>query len=448
MAALSVCRVAALAPAARGTTPRSRVVPSAPGGPSAAASRGASVVARASKLSLIATGANIPHPDKVAKGGEDAWFVRITKNGGGEMYVADGVGGFNEQGVDPGLYARVLTYEAAKAKEAASRNPLNRGSPKKLIQVAQEATKLPGASTMVVVECDGTKIKGANLGDSGFRVVRGGEVVFATPAQEHYFNCPYQLGYEPLSEDTDVAEDADEFEFTVKPGDLVVAGSDGLFDNVFDDEIAAVTTAAVASVAGAGALSAARAASEQLAAVARKHAEDPLFESPYAVEAAAEKAGGAAKQKGPMGMLSAFAGAAASAVTGKKLGGKMDDITVVVGAVVATDAAKADIAAAEKVSAALQKTADQVRKRAAGEEAKTMRSVTLRQTMDAALKDQVAEKEMKEKKQAAAPPEFAPAALAKMDAPTLRKLLDERGLPTSGKIDRLRERLGAVKRGN
>jgi protein phosphatase PTC7 len=126
----------------------------------------------------------------------------------------------------------------------------------------------------------------------------------------------------------------------------------------------------------------------------------------------------------------------------------MDDITVVVGAVVATDAAKEDIAAAEKVSAALQKTADQVRKRAAGEEAKTMRSVNLRQQMDAALKEKVAEKELKEKKQAAAPPEFAPAVLAKMDAPTLRKLLDERGLPTSGKIERLRERLGAVKRGN
>ena len=74
-------------------------------------------------------------------------------------------------------------------------------------------------------------------------------------------------------------------------------------------------------------------------------------------------------------MLSAFAAGAARAVTGKKLGGKMDDITVVVGAVVATDAAKADIAAAGKLSAAkLQETADQVRKRAAGEEAKTLRA--------------------------------------------------------------------------
>ena len=85
------------------------------------------------------------------KGGEDAWFVRVGKNGGGEMYVADGVGGFNEQGVDPGLYARVLCYEAAKAKDAASRNPLARADPKRLIQAAQEATKLPGASTMVCV---------------------------------------------------------------------------------------------------------------------------------------------------------------------------------------------------------------------------------------------------------------------------------------------------------
>jgi|TARA_B110000977_G_scaffold154048_1_gene195728 protein phosphatase PTC7 len=301
MASLSACLVAALVPAS--TAPRSRTAPTQ-GVPRASPGRGSSVVTHASKLSLIATGANIPHPDKIAKGGEDAWFVRIGPNGGGEIYVADGVGGFNEQGVDPGLYARVLTFEAAKAKETSSRNPLSRDGPKKLIQAAQEATKLPGASTMVVVECVGTKIVGANLGDSGIRVVRGGAIVFASKAQEHYFNCPFQLGYEPLSADTDVAEDADEFEFTVKPGDLVVAGSDGLFDNVFDDEIAFVVTAAVASVAGAGALSAARCAAEQLALVARKHAEDPLFESPYAVEAAAEKVGGAAKQNGPMVSIS------------------------------------------------------------------------------------------------------------------------------------------------
>ena len=63
---------------------------------------------------------------------------------------------------------------------------------------------------------------------------------------------------------------------------------------------------------------------------------------------------------------------------------------------------------------------DWVRKRAAGEEAKTLRSVNLRQQMDSALKEKVAEKEAKEQKEAAAPPEFSPAAIAKMDAATLR----------------------------
>ena len=415
---------------------------------SSRSSRSSLLVTRAgSKYSLVAAGANLPHPDKVDKGGEDAWFAKIGPDGGGAMYLADGVGGFNEQGVDPGLYARVLTYEAAKAFDAAKKNPLFSPDPVKIMREAQENTKLPGASTCVLVSCDGTKIRAANLGDSGFRVIRGGRVVRASDPQEHYFNCPYQLAYEPLSEDTDLASDALTYEIDVVPGDLVVLGSDWLFDNVFDEEIAEVATAAAFSVAGAGALSAARASAEALARTARNHAEDPLFESPYALDAAKEKASaGGAKRSGPLGMLNAFAAGAASAVTGKKLGGKMDDITVVVGAVVATDAAKEDIAAAGKLTAKLQETADKVRKRAAGEEAKTLRSVNLRNEMDAALKEKVAEKEAKVKAEKAAPPEFPKAVIDKMDAATVRKLLEERGLPTSGKIDRLREWLGAVKR--
>ena len=137
----------------------------------------------ASGLSLVSAGSNIPHPDKISKGGEDAWFVHIDQNGGGEIYLADGVGGFNEQGIDPGMYARVLTYEAAKAHTALAKNPLASPNPKKLIQVAQENTKLPGASTIVIIELLGTKLSAASIGDSGFRVVRDGKVLFASPPQ-------------------------------------------------------------------------------------------------------------------------------------------------------------------------------------------------------------------------------------------------------------------------
>ena len=405
------------------------------------------VQTNASELSLVAAGANLPHPDKVAKGGEDAWFVRIDKKGGGEMYLADGVGGFNEKGVDPGLYARVLTYEAAKEYAAQSNSPLATAGPKKAIQVAQENTRLPGASTMVIVTLEGTTLKAANLGDSGFRVIRSGKVVFASPAQEHYFNCPYQLGYPSLSEDVDLASEAQEFEIVMQPGDLVIVGSDGLFDNVFDEDIASVANEAVAMVAGAGAFSAAMAASKALANFARKNAEDPMCDSPYALELTKEKTGvaEAAKVKGPFRLFNSFASSAASAMTGRKLGGKLDDITVIVGAIVATDAAQQDIAAAERLSQQMQKEAETIKKRAAGEEAKTLRSVHLRKQMDAALQEKVAQQEAAMKAEARRPPEFSTSMIGNMDASTIRRLLEERGLPTSGKIERLRERLGNVR---
>ena len=44
-----------------------------------------------------------PHPDKVAKGGEDALYESDNL-----LVVADGVGGWADHGVDPGLYSKKL----------------------------------------------------------------------------------------------------------------------------------------------------------------------------------------------------------------------------------------------------------------------------------------------------------------------------------------------------
>lgn len=45
----------------------------------------------------------IPHPEKAYKGGEDAMYVSDNL-----LVVADGVGGWADQGVDPGLYSKRL----------------------------------------------------------------------------------------------------------------------------------------------------------------------------------------------------------------------------------------------------------------------------------------------------------------------------------------------------
>ena len=392
------------------------------------------VLARAASLSLCARGANAPHPDKTAKGGEDAWFARVDgTRGGGVLGVADGVGGFNDQGVDPGLYARVLAHEALREIARDGGTPA-----KDAMAAAQRETKIPGAATMCVVRLDGEVLRCANVGDSGFRVVRDGRVVGASTAQQHYFNCPYQLAYAELAKDGDSASDAEEFEVKVRVGDIVVLGSDGLFDNVFDEEIAAVATEAYGRASDEA--SGAGAAAQALVKVARGHAEDKKYDSPYAREMAKSETdkGGAPKAVGLFGGLNKMLG-------GGSLGGKMDDITVIVAGVVQTSESREVLASASASCDANTKALAKARELASIEEVKVQRTVALRKEMDAAFKESVAASEKKSKAIANAKPEFTRAQVDSMDAPTIRKLLQERGLPSSGKLERLRDRLAEVK---
>ena len=406
----------------------------------ARASRRARVVVgakNANELALCAVGENRPHPDKAGKGGEDAWFVVVDAEGGnGTMCVADGVGGFNEQGVDPGLYARVLSYEGLRA---ATRDGGD-DDPRRVAIEAQANTKLPGAATMCVVRLKGTSLTCANVGDSGFRVVRDGAVAYGSTAGQHYFNCPYQLQYRDLAGECDAAEDADVFSFDVREGDIVVAGSDGLFDNVFDEEIASVATAAYAAADDAA--GGARAAAKALVEVARGHAGDKSYDSPYAREMAKSDTdkGGAPKAVGLFGGFQQMMGGASA-----RTGGKMDDITVIVSGVVSTAAARGALKDAQAFAALNTKALTKARGLASVEETKVARTVALRKEMDAAFNEKVAQAKAKEKAVADADPEFTRAQIDAMDAPTIRKLLQERGLPSSGKLERLKDRLAQVK---
>ena len=417
------------------TGARARASPVAPRARTRDASRGrVAVVTRASALSLCARGENVPHPDKMVKGGEDAWFARVARaSDGGACGVADGVGGFNDQGVDPGLYARVLAYEALGAMERDGTT-----TPVEAMAEAQRRTKLPGAATMCVVRLDGDRLTCANVGDSGFRVVRAGTVVSASTAQQHYFNCPFQLAYEELAKDGDSASDAELYDVVVREGDVVVLGSDGLFDNVFDEEIASVVSRAFAGAGDASSKS--QAAAQALVKVARDHASDKKYDSPYAREMAKSETdkGGAPK---PVGLFGGFQ----QMLGGGNLGGKMDDITVIVAGVVRTENAQSELASASAQCEENTKALAKARGLAAVEEVKVARTVALRKEMDAAFREKVAESEKKVAAVANAKTEFTREQVESMDAPTLRKLLQERGLPSSGKIDKLRERLAEVK---
>lgn len=73
----------------------------------------------------------------------------------------------------------------------------------------------------------------ANLGDCGVSVIRRNEFVFRTEEQQHSFNYPFQLG----TGSSDSPSDAQMFTVKIMDGDIVVMGSDGIFDNLFDEDI-------------------------------------------------------------------------------------------------------------------------------------------------------------------------------------------------------------------
>ena len=168
-------------------------------------------------------------------GGEDAFFIAEGQGGGGAygVGVADGVGGWAEVGIDPGIYARALM---AEAKAAAGLEDRDDPDPLRVLKTAAAKTEgtLGGSTCCVLLFCR-DQLRAANLGDSSFLVIRDGEVVFKSEQQQHSFNFPYQLcGQKKYSDDPDSAE---VFELNVEAGDIVVCGTDGLFDNMYTEEI-------------------------------------------------------------------------------------------------------------------------------------------------------------------------------------------------------------------
>lgn len=245
----------------------------------------------------------IPHPKKVEKGGEDAFFV--SNYNGGVIAVADGVSGWAEKNVDPSLFSRELMSKASRLVEDEEVNY----DPRVLIKRAHAATSSKGSATVIVsmLEKNGI-LKIANVGDCGLRIVRKGQIIFSTFPQEHYFDCPYQLSSEVVSQ---TYLDATVSSVELMEKDIIVMGSDGLFDNVFDHEIVS-TTAQHSDVVK---------AAKALADFAYKHSVDFYFESPYSLEARARGID-IPWWKKAMGM--------------KLTGGKLDDITVIVGQVISS----------------------------------------------------------------------------------------------------------------
>lgn len=63
-------------------------------------------------------------------------------------------------------------------------------------------------------------------GDSGFIVVRNGQIALRSSPKQHFFDCPLQFGSFPEHVDgTDTADDAELYQLPVEVGDIIIAGT-------------------------------------------------------------------------------------------------------------------------------------------------------------------------------------------------------------------------------
>lgn len=300
------------------------------------------------KLSCAAT--QIPHPKKAESGGEDSLFLCSA---GTAVGVADGVGEWAWRfGLNPRAFADELMQGACFAGESTRDHPFLRAEDRasRMLREGYGTTTSFGSATAIVAAMDPggrPELGVASLGDSGLRVIRcnrqGGadsapKIMHRTTEQQHSFNCPYQLSRLPGEADfpqllaqgqtalvkalrsspkQDSPQHADLYTFPVQEGDLVVLGSDGLFDNIHDHELCqlvALSLPRAEAKTGEGQLSAGTAQvdpqglAKGIAQAAFLRSQDPTLRTPFSVHAR------------DAGFF--------------HTGGKMDDISVVVAKVV------------------------------------------------------------------------------------------------------------------
>lgn len=131
-------------------------------------------------------------------------------------------------------------------------------------------TKPIGSATALVGILNNRTLNIANIGDSGFLIVRFKNsepyVMLKSKEQQHSFNTPYQLSNFPTKADLvyleqqgrvnkmkamkkvyqkissnivcqDTPACAHNYSFDLKHGDIIVSATDGVFDNLFQFEI-------------------------------------------------------------------------------------------------------------------------------------------------------------------------------------------------------------------
>ncbi|KAL2476906.1 putative protein phosphatase 2C BIPP2C1 [Forsythia ovata] len=240
---------------------------------------------------LSSSAALLPHPSKVLTGAEDAYFI----SGQSWLGIADGVSQWSLEGVNPGIFAQELIKNCEIIVSDCTRDSVN--NPVEVLKHSVDRTHSPGSSTILVAYFDGQALQVANIGDSGFIILRHGTVYKKSSPMLHEFHFPVQI-----ERGDDPSYLTEEYRVDLEEGDVIITATDGLFDNLYDQEISSIVLASLDS-------------------------DKRLEEIAELLATQAQEVGRSASSRSP------FADAAQAAGYVGYTGGKLDDVAVIVSVV-------------------------------------------------------------------------------------------------------------------
>ncbi|XP_015893518.3 probable protein phosphatase 2C BIPP2C1 isoform X1 [Ziziphus jujuba] len=246
------------------------------------------VEASTARFVLSSGVALLPHSSKALTGGENAYFVACQN----WLGVADGVGHWSLEGINAGLYSRELMENCERILSDCKGIQMDKPE-EVLIRSAREAQS-PGSSTVLIAYFDGQALHVANIGDSGFIIIRDGAVIQRSSPMLHEFGFPFQI-----KRGDDPSKLIEVYRIELDEGDVIITATDGLFDNLYEQEITSIVSKALES----------NVKPEDIA------------------ECLADRAQAVGRSSS---MRSPFADAAQAAGYVRYTGGKLDDVTVIV----------------------------------------------------------------------------------------------------------------------
>ncbi|TKY71447.1 phosphatase 2C 71 [Spatholobus suberectus] len=240
------------------------------------------------ELFLDSGAACLPHPSKASTGREDAYFISHQN----WLAVADGVGQWSLEGSNAGLYIRELMEKCENIVSNYENSSMIK--PVEVITRGAAETQSPGSSSVLVAHFDGQVLHVANVGNTGFIIIRDGFILKKSTPMFHEFNFPLQIvkGDNP-------SELIEGYTIDLQDGDVIVTATNGLFDNLYEPEMASIISKSLqASLTP-------QEIAEFLAMKAQEVGRSTSIRSPFAE---------AAQAVGYVGYI----------------GGKLDDVTVIV----------------------------------------------------------------------------------------------------------------------